>query len=361
MTSQRRGGVSRRGFLLGASAWAGAIAGAASSHAAAKPPAREKVEALLRKHRVPAVSVAAFERDRIVVQEAYGQRQAGGGAAQPDTRFQAASLSKTANALCVLSLVRDGKVRLDDPVNRHLFGWQLKGKAADDVTVRMLLSHTAGTTVSGFAGYQRDAYVPTLPLILNGVAPANSAPVIVDSPPGRKFRYSGGGITVLQKMVSDIEAADYEEIVARRVFGPLGMSDSSMKQPLRPTDSLAFGHADTGETVYLDYHIYPELAAAGLWTTPADIARMLMAVVGSAAGKDGFLPKALARQMMTPVKGGAGLGVFVDGRGMINHSGVNWGFRAVYVADPRARRGAVVMSNGENGEKLNAQLLRQLG
>lgn len=359
MSAERSGYLSRRGLLMGASALGmSALPGTASARGLPK----DKVDALLRKHRVPAVSVAVFERGQLVLQEAYGQLKAGGDAATPRTRFQAASISKTANALCVMSLVRDGKVSLDDPVNKHLFGWQLPGKGADAVTVRMLLSHTGGTTVHGFAGYARDGFFPSLPQILNGVAPANSAPVVVDSPPGRKFRYSGGGTIVLQKLVCDIEADDYENIVAWRVFAPLGMSHSSMKQPpTPPPGESASGHTYKGETVHLDYNLYPEMAAAGLWTTPGDIARMLMAIVDSAAGEaNGFLPKALARRMMTPVKSGAGLGMFIDGAGRINHSGVNWGFRAIYTADPKKHRGIVVMSNGENGEAVNNQLLKRI-
>lgn len=354
MSAERSGCLSRRGLIMGASAL-GMSALARTVSARALP--KDKVEALLRKHRVPAVSVAAFERGQVVLQEAHGHRKAGGDAATPQTRFQAASISKTANALCVMSLVRDGKLGLDDPVNKHLFGWQLPGKGADAVTVKMLLSHTGGTTVHGFAGYERDGFFPSLPQILKGIAPVNSAPVVVDSPPGRKFRYSGGGTVVLQKLVCDIEADDYENIVASRVFTPLGMSHSSMKQPLTPTGELASGHTDKGETVHLDYNLYPEMAAAGLWTTPGDIARMLMAIVDSAEA-DGFLPKALARRMMTPVKSGAGLGMFIDGASRITHSGVNWGFRALYTADPKKRRGTVVMSNGENGEAVNKQLLK---
>lgn len=353
----RPGHISRRLFLAGASVGLAGLHGLSSKALAASPPSREMVEGLLSRHRVPAVSVAAFERGELAFAAAYGEMRANGDAAAAQTRFQAASISKTANALCVMTLVRDGKLGLDDPVNRHLAGWQLKGKGADDVTVGMLLSHTGGTTVHGFDGYERDSFIPKLPSILKGVSPANSAPITVDSTPGRKFRYSGGGIVVLQKLVGDVAEGDYADIVAERVLRPLAMSNSSMKQPFTPpAGKLASGHDANGAPVHMDYHIYPELAAAGLWTTPTDIARMLMEIVEP---REGILPRKLARQMMRPVKGGAGLGVFVSGDGTINHSGVNWGFRAIYVADPKRRRGTVVMSNGENGEALNSQILKR--
>lgn len=363
MTGQCLSRASRRGFLIGASAWMGGMSlGALSPASAAKPPTRGDVAALLRKYRVPAVSVAAFDGNRITLEAAYGDQKAGGDPATPETRFQAASISKTANALCVLSLVRDGKLDLDEPVNRRLTSWQLTGDGADKVTIRMLLSHTGGTTVHGFAGYERDDVIPSVINILKGRTPANSQAVVVDAPPGRKFRYSGGGITILQQLLSDIEMTSYHDLVAQRVLQPLGMSNSSMQQPRQPlSGKLAFGHADNGETVRMDYHLYPEMAAAGLWTTPGDLARMLMALVASAAGQGGaFLPRKLARQMITPVKSGAGLGVFVDNAGMVNHSGVNWGFRAIYVVNPRKGRGKVVMSNGENGEALNNAMLKRI-
>ena len=278
-----------------------------------------------------------------------------------ETRFQAASLSKTVNALCVLSLVRDGRLRLDDLVNKRLSGWRLTGKDAESVTIRMLLSHTGGTTIAGFPGYQRDAVIPWLDEILDGVRPANTPRIEVVAPVG-EYQYSGGGVVVLQKLVTEIEAAPYEDIVARRVLGPLGMSNSSMRQPLQSIKGkLASGHTNDGDVVRMDYFIFPEMAAAGLWTTPSDLARMLMAMLDSAEGKaDAFLPRGLAREMMKPVKADAGLGVFVNPKGVIHHNGSTWGFRAVYFADPRNGSGKIVMANGQRGDMVYNELRKRL-
>ncbi len=360
MTALQSGRVTRRGILIGAPALLG-VGGRVPSAWAARPPARREIVALLRKYHVPAVSFAAFDRDRIVLRAAYGPRQEGSTEVTTETRFQAASVSKTANALCVLSLVRDGRLGLDDPVNKRLSGWRLTGPEAETVTIRMLLSHRAGTTVAGFPGYQRDAVIPRLDEILDGLAPANTKAIRVIAPPG-VYRYSGGGVVVLQKLVTELEAAPYDEVVARRVLRPLGLANSSMRQPLQSIrHALASGHTIDGEVIRMDYHIYPEMAAAGLWTTPGDIARMLMALLDSAEGrKDGFLPKDLALQMITPVGDGVGLGVFVDSRGMLHHDGANWGFRAVYFVDPRSRRGKVVMCNGQRGDMVYNELLKRL-
>lgn len=360
MTVQHLGRVTRRGVLIGASALLG-VGGRASSAGAAKPLSAKAIAALLRKYNVPAVSFASFDRDGIVLQAAHGRRQVDSTKVTTETRFQAASLSKTANALCVLSLVRDGKLRLDDPVNKHLSGWQLTGQAADSVTIRMLLSHTGGTTVAGFPGYQRDDVIPRLDEILDGVTPANTERIKVIASPG-VYRYSGGGVIVLQKLVSDLEAAPYEEIVARRVLEPLGLSNSTMRQPLQSIrGKLASGHTIDGDVIRMDYFIYPEMAAAGLWSTPSDIARMLIALLDSAEGKkDGFLPKSLAQEMMTPVHADAGLGVFINPKGLVHHDGANWGFRAVYFADPRTRRGKIIMCNGQRGDMVYNELLKHL-
>lgn len=350
--------VTRRGFLAGASSL---LAYGSSPARAARPLSARTVVSLLRKYNVPAVSFATFVGDHIKIRAAYGERQVDSTKVTPDTWFQAASLSKTANALCVLSLVRDGKLKLDDPVNRYLSGWQLTGEAADRVTIRMLLSHTGGTTVAGFPGYQRDNVIPRLDEILDGVAPANTERIKVVAPPGA-YRYSGGGVIVLQKLVSDLEAAPYDEIVERRVLQPLGMSNSSMRQPLQSIKGrLASGHTIDGDVIRMDYHIYPEMAAAGLWTTPSDLARMLMMMLDSAEGRKGaFLPKDLARQMMTAVHDGAGLGVFITPKGLVHHDGANWGFRAVYFVDPKRRRGKIVMANGQRGDMVYNELLKHL-
>lgn len=360
MRAQYGSRVTRRGLLAGAAALLG---GASRSRAsAATPLSRNAIAGLLRQFKVPAVSFAAFEGDRITLRAAYGERQVDSTEVTTDTRFQAASLSKTANALCVLSLARDGKLALDDPVNRHLSGWRLTGEAADKVTIRMLLSHTGGTTVAGFPGYERDAVLPSLAEILDGSAPANTGRVKVIAPPGA-YRYSGGGTIVLQKLVSDLEAAPYEQIVDRRVLQPLGMSNSSMRQPLQSIKGkLASGHTIDGDVIRMDYFIYPEMAAAGLWTTPGDLARMLMMMLDSAEGRKGaFLPRELAREMMTAVSDGSpGLGVFINPKGLIHHDGANWGFRAVYFVDPKTRRGKIVMCNGQRGDMVYNELLKHL-
>lgn len=310
---------------------------------------------------VPGLSYAIIRDGAVAEQGALGVKQAGKfGIVDSNTRFQAASISKTINALCVLSLVRDGRIGLDDPVNQHLKDWKLGGR--DDsgkVTVRMLLNHSGGLNVHGFGGYFRAGKLPKTVEILTGAAPANSEAVRVVSRPGRAFKYSGGGTVVLQKLVGDVIGSSYASVVSERVLMPLGMNQSSMVQPPRDQNNLALGHTDTGQA--FGWHDYPEMAAAGLWTTPGDLGRALVAIVRSINGApDAFLPPALGKQINKSAFGGAGLGVFVDGGGRLSHGGVNAGFRAVYVVSPKRRRGYVIMSNGENGEALNEKIAGML-
>lgn len=322
----------------------------------------QQIETEMSRLAVPGVSWALFSDNSVHSAGVLGVRSAG--TREPvnaATRFQAASLSKTINALCILTLVRDAVVDLDEPVNGRLVGWQLGGqKDAGKVTIRMLLSHSGGVNVPGFLGYERSRSLPSIIEILDGVAPANSQGVRVQYEPGTRFAYSGGGITVLQKLVSDVTGLPYAVAVERRVLKPLGMLSSSLLQPPDEAE-LALGHDGQGKSVAGGYHLYPELAAAGLWTTATDMARAVCAVLGSLdGGTDALLPPHLAKQMITPVIEKAGLGTFVSGAGSIGHLGANLGYRALFAAAPSRRHGYVVMSNGENGERLNDSVARIL-
>jgi CubicO group peptidase (beta-lactamase class C family) len=353
--------INRRFFMSGGLAAGAALACTGRPAFAQSQELKQAIRKALERASVPGVSYAIIQ-DNVVAE----QGVVGVGRADKQTRlettsrFQAASLSKTINALCVLTLVRDGLVGLDDPVNEHLKDWKLGGRAdSGKVTIRMLLSHSGGVNVHGFAGYSLGQRLPSTQQILSGAAPANSEPVSAVSRPGRAFKYSGGGITVLQKMVTDVTGSAYHLAVHQRVLSPLAMQNSSIMQPPGSSGELSFGHDSAGTTY--GWNIYPEMAAAGLWTTPGDMARAVIAIIQSINSAPGaLLPSELGKQINKPAFQGAGLGVFVDGGGRINHSGVNAGFRAVYVASPKRKRGYVVMSNGENGEALNDKVARLL-
>lgn len=175
---------------------------------------------------------------RIDYLEVHGvKNKSEGGAVTEQTRFQAASISKSVAAMAALKFVLDGKITLDENINAALLSWQVPENnftENEKVTLERLLRHTAGTTVSGFPGYRADAPLPTLLQVLNGEAPANTSPIVVDMVPGRSFRYSGGGYCIVQQALIDMEQKDFPRIMKTSVLNPLGMKHSTYEQPLLP-------------------------------------------------------------------------------------------------------------------------------
>lgn len=271
--------------------------------------------------------------------------------------FQAASISKVIAGLCVMRLVEQRKLALDAPVNELLRSWKLGGEGAAAVTPRLLLAHRGGTNVPGFPGYAAGARLPTLLEILDGAPPANTPRVSVVQPPGARFLYSGGGTTVLQQVVADVTGKPFAEVATGLVLRPAGM-DAAYLVPPGPS---AKAHDEQGRVLPGDYHRYPELAAAGLWCTARDLARLIRAFGTSWRGDGPLMSPETARLMATPVDGGpTGLGVFVDQRSggvpMLSHYGVNAGFRSVIVFAADAGFGLVIMTDGEGGRWLIPEL-----
>jgi CubicO group peptidase (beta-lactamase class C family) len=284
----------------------------------------------------------------------------------PPTRFQAASISKPVTAMAVLDLVERGVLRLDEPVSSILRSWRLPENeltASTPVTLRQLLSHSAGTTVHGFPGYPADEPRPTLAQLLSGETPANTQAVVVDIPPGTRFRYSGGGTTVVQAVLIDRTGLPFPELMQRTVLGPLGMHQSTYEQPLPPAwhRTAASGHDATGKPIEGRWHVYPEMAAAGLWTTPVDLAKVVLEMQTALAGRSSrLLSIDAAEHMLRPRFEGMGLGFAVqlrDGARYFTHSGSNRGFRAILIGSLENGRGLVVMSNSENAPRAIGQLV----
>lgn len=326
------------------------------------------LEARMQALNVPGVSIAFVDDGRIAWTRVYGLADpATGRAVSVDTLFQAASISKPVAAMAALDMVEDGLLSLDAPVNDRLSGWKIPDNALTaqtPVTLRHLLSHSGGLTVGGFPGYAAGADLPTVEQILNGAAPANTATVVVDLAPGLRQRYSGGGITVAQLLITQTAGTDFPELMQMRVLRPLGMTASAYAQPLptSQTDRAATGHRADGGVTPGRFHVYPELAAAGLWTTPTDLSRFVIGLNDAWAGRsDAVLQQATARAMLSEVRDGWGLGLTVAGQGRdlrYSHSGANDGFRAMMVGFPERDQGVVIMTNGDLGGVLIASLLQ---
>jgi CubicO group peptidase (beta-lactamase class C family) len=275
------------------------------------------------------------------------------------TLFQAASISKSLNAVGVLKLVQDKKIDLYTDINTYLTSWKFPYDSLSGgkkISVANLLSHTAGLTVHGFGGYKQGDPLPTVPQVLDGQKPANSPAVRSMYAPGLKSEYSGGGITISQQLVMDVTHQPYDKYMYDNVLKPLGMISSTYAQPPVAVKSglLATAYTEDGKQIPGKYHIYPEQAAAGLWTNPTDLAKYIIETQLAYQGKSAkVLNQKTTVLRLTPyIDKSAALGVFIsnqDSTAYFSHGGANEGFRSQYFGSIENGNGAVVMVNSDNG------------
>ena len=241
----------------------------------------------MRAYGVPGISIAIVDNGKIAWAKGYGV--ADSSSRRPvttQTLFQAASISKPLSAMGALLLVQKGLVNLDDDVNAALKSWTIPANdltRASPVTLRMLLNHTSGAVHSGLSSYPPYTAgddLPTLLQILKGELPARRGPIEIVSLPGRSFSYSGAGYEILQQVIVDVSAKPFEEFMQSEVLRPLGMTSSTFAQPLPESllPIVATGHYAGGRAMPGRFRISPELTAAGLWSTPTDIAKYLVNV-----------------------------------------------------------------------------------
>ena len=318
--------------------------------------------------RVPGVSIAVIDDGKIEWAKGYGVVEAGKDTpVTADTLFQAASISKPVSALAALKLVDKGALDLDRDVNQYLNSWKVRENdftKQHAVDLRGILSHTAGLTVHCFDGYPVGTALPTLQQTLGGTPPANNKPVVVDKLPGKGFRYAGGGTTVMHLLLTEVTAKTFAELMQESVLSPLGMTGSTYEQPLPEglRARAATGHDEAGQAIAGRWHVYPERAAAGLWTTPTDLAKYAIEVQQTYAGKSQkILTKKMVDQMLTQQgEGPVGLGPMLEGAGdtrRFKHGGANAGYRCEFVAYVSRGQGAVVMTSADSGGRLAGEVL----
>jgi len=314
-------------------------------------------------YKVPGLSIAVVKDYQVEWAKGYGYAdKVENRKVTEETLFQAASISKSLNAVGVLKLAQDGKLDLTSDINTYLTSWKFpyddlsKGKK---ITIANLLSHTAGLSVHGFPGYLLGEPLPSVVEILDGKAPANTEAVRSMFEPGLKFQYSGGGTTITQLIVTDITHISYDEFMSTNVLKPLGMDHSFYTQPPPQTKSsvLTSAYRENGSEVEGKYHIYPEQAAAGLWTNPTDLCKYIIETQLSLEGKsEKVLNQSFTKTRLAPsVSEGslqAGLGIFIRRLGdneYFSHTGGNEGFRCIYMGSMKGGNGVVVMVNSDNG------------
>lgn len=322
----------------------------------------------MREYNVPGLSIAVINNGEIEWTGTYGLMNNADPIPVTDkTMFQAASISKPVAAIAALMFVEEGVIDLDEDVNDYLKTWKVpvnRYNRNESVTLRRLLNHTSGLTVHGFPGYAVDDSLPSVPDILNGDYPSNTAKVFADAEPGSMWRYSGGGYAVLQKLLADVSGKKFEALMDEYVLGKLNMTSSTYTQPL--TDSYksdaSSGHFENGEVVYGNWHRYPEQAAAGLWTTASDLAKIAIELQQTLKGRsEKLIKKKTAEEMLMRGLNNWGLGFSIGGSErdpFFSHGGANQGFRAHFVAYAHSGRGVIIMTNSDNGGELIGEILR---
>jgi CubicO group peptidase (beta-lactamase class C family) len=327
---------------------------------------------LMRRFNVPGISVAVIRDFTIHWAQGYGIADVVTGASvDVETMFQAASISKPVAAMGMLRAVQDELFGLDDDINTILTTWRLDGgefTRERPVTPRMLTSHTSGLGDGfGFPGYDPAAPRPTMVQLFEGQPPSNVGALFMERAPMTLMEYSGGGVTLMQQALSDARRRPFADILRDDVLQPLGMTRSTFEQPLPAAfdRNAARAHSGEGASRGSKWHVYPELAAAGLWTTPSDLARFAIEVQLAAAGRSArVLTRATVREMLTPVGVGdyaVGFSIQKIGQGWyFAHGGANWGFRATLLAHMSHGYGLAIMANADQGGAVMAELTRRI-
>lgn len=328
--------------------------------------------------------------------------------------IQAASLSKTLTALTILTLIEaevetpKGLLTLDTKVEDILdpLLWESISPDKHSITLRQLMSHTAGLekdTPEGYRGYCRvkeleaakideqisklregpsepsiekriqelqkakervlEGQLPTLDDILKGEG-TNSPPVLVTTPPGNRYAYSGGGAMILQKVIETLNPQQsFEEVVTEKVFNPLQMTSTFSPAEAR----VAQGYDGDGSPLPGGWVQQPELAAAGLWSTPEDLTKPIIEIQKALRGESRLISQKLAKEMLQEPEGVdfahneiAGLGVFIaktDQAAYFYHDGSNIGYRCLMIGNDKGQ-GAVIMTNSDVGDVLFSEIIR---
>jgi CubicO group peptidase (beta-lactamase class C family) len=337
---------------------------------AGKPIPAEVITPVLDQYRVPGLSIAVVHNGQIDWAQGYGLRDSR--KSEPvdaTTLFQAASISKPVSAAVALRMVDLGVLALDEDVNRKLESWKVPDSeftSATPVTLRNLLSHSAGLTMSGVPEFAADAALPTLVQVLEGTWSTGAERVRSVSKPGVEYSYSGGGYIVLQLLLTDVADRPFAQLAKELILGPAGMPASTFEQPLpyQLWNQAAVGHDRNGSPLVGAWHVLPEQAAGGLWTTPSDLASFMLSIWRSYHGySEELLPHNLAHQMLTRQIDDFGLGFSLPSRGVarFQHGGGNAGYRCFAVLSVDGADGAVLMTNGDNGEPLIGEVFRMIG
>ncbi|HLO53618.1 MAG TPA: serine hydrolase [Saprospiraceae bacterium] len=323
-------------------------------------------------YKVPGVSIAVIKDFKIDWAKGYGLADTSSNIpVTTETMFSAGSISKFLMAVTALKMIEKGQIELEKPINNYLTSWKI---AENDytrktpITLRMLLSHSAGTSQSSYFGFTPTQPLPTIVEILSGAKISETRPVVVNSEPNVAFRYSGGGSMIAQMALMDVSKKSFSDLTQELLFDKLGMQNSTFEQPVSPkfTKQSAWAYSSASWFKGMPY-VYPQQAAAGLYTTPTDLAKFFIDVQKSYMGKGKVLSEATTKQMLSPqqdVSDGSykeqiGIGPFIiqrtdnkDPNGVyFEFTGVNAGFLAYGIASVTNGNGVIIMLN--SGDDVN--------
>lgn len=302
---------------------------------------------------IPGVSIAFVHNGKVEWARAYGMADISQNKAMtPETMLLAGSISKPIAALRAHQMVEKGVLSLDGNVNKYLKSWYIPDNeftVKEKVTLRRILNHTAGLTVWGFPGYDKGDKIPSVPEVLDGKG--NTDSVRVYKEPGESWMYSGGGYTIMQLMITDVEGTSFPNTMQTHVLDPLGMQQSTFENPLpeKYHSKAATGYRGNGNEVEGKWPIYPEMAAAGLWTTPTQLIQYAVEIQKiNTSKKDGLLKYSSVEAMLTPGMNDHGLGPAAS-KERFGHGGADEGFRANMIAWKNEPYAMVIMVNSDNG------------
>ncbi|HSG46060.1 MAG TPA: serine hydrolase domain-containing protein [Anaerolineales bacterium] len=330
---------------------------------------------------VPGVSITVISDYEIDWAKGYGVQDAKGRQpVTPETLFPPASIGKTLTAVATLHYVDAGLVELDRDVNELLKSWKIPENefmTQEDVTLRRLLSHTAGVSQSGFKGYLQGEEFPNLTQILDGEPPANNRPIRVDMVPGTQWRYSGGGYQIVEQLLVDVAGVSFPAIMQETILEPVGMNSTiyAVELPEKLKSITASAHGRWGQPIVGNWLNYPHMGAGASWTTPTDLAQFVNEIMLSLSGQSNrILSQEMANLMLKPHAEGIpfigplsmdwGLGWQLNelsGEQYISHGGdIPEGYQNLLVVIPEQGWGVVIMTNGVNGDALRWEILYTL-
>lgn len=333
-----------------------------------RPPVTMSLAERMKHFKTPGVSIAYFRDGKIVWAKGFGTLSAKQNApVTSSTQFQAASISKALTAMTVLSLVDEGKLDLDSEIDRYLKDWSPPANPFaphQAPTLRQVIAHMAGFSVSGFTGYNQGEPLPNSNQILNGEPPANNPKLEITYAPGSQTQYSGGGYVVLEKIVEQVTGLTFERLVRERILDPLSMTRSGyfMMSPAEMQEKFASGHDADGKEYDGGFVVYPESGPAGLWSTPSDLARMAIEVQNELAGRSALvLSQPMANQMLTRQLDNWALGWeffnATEPAPSFYASGSNRGYKSILYVRRDGSEGVAIMTNSDNGGALFGEIL----